>query len=173
MPESCSSTSTLVDALTTERDELKGKLTEAEANAAQLQEKVASVDALTAERDELTKKLETAEREGVILNHLRTENKDLMAQLEEAKKAQQAASKEVTSLRAQVDTLIAQLNNNGIPTRTKSGGRKPIKDPKRREEMVIVRDPRDRLGAIHIVRRRNLNSSTTRSSSQSEGSADA
>ncbi|EMT67096.1 hypothetical protein FOC4_g10003642 [Fusarium odoratissimum] len=96
-----------------------------------------------------------------------------MKQLDEAKKAQKAANAEVNSLKTQVAALVAQINNGGM-TRSKSGGgRKPIKDPKRAQELVIVRDPRNGSGLSHIVRRRNLNSSATRSSSQSDGSADA
>ncbi|SPJ74119.1 uncharacterized protein FTOL_03849 [Fusarium torulosum] len=163
-----------VDTITAERDDLKGKLSAAEQKAAKLKEKVANVNALTKERDELNKKLESAEREAVILNQLRKENNKLMKQLEEAKKAQKAANAEVISLQTQVAALVAQING-GSMTRTKSGGggRKPIKDPKRREELVIVRDPRNGSGLSHIVRRRNLNSSATRSSSQSDGSADS
>jgi myosin protein heavy chain len=70
-----------------------------------------------------------------------------MKQLDEAKKAQKAANAEINSLQTQIAALVAQINGGNM-TRTKSGGgtRKPIKDPKRREELVIVRDPRNGSG---------------------------
>ncbi|RFN51730.1 hypothetical protein FIE12Z_3933, partial [Fusarium flagelliforme] len=154
------------DEVTTDRDDLKGKLTAAE-------EQIAT---LIAERDELNKKLETAEREAVILNALRTENNNLMKKLDEAKKAQKQATSKVNSLETQIAALVAQIHSGGgvAAVRSSSKGRKGPKDPKRAQELVIVRDPRDGgKGLSSIVRRKNLNSAAARSSSQSDGSADS
>jgi hypothetical protein len=108
----------------------------------------------------------------VILNALRTENNNLMKKLDDAKKAQKAAASKVNSLETQIAALVNQINNGGGAPRASSKGRKSIKDPKRAQELVIVRDPREK-GLSSIVRRRNLDSAVARSGSRSDGSADS
>ncbi|KAK2731529.1 RNA polymerase rpb1 c-terminal repeat domain-containing protein [Colletotrichum kahawae] len=168
-------------------EELRQNIAELQTRNDQLQEETVKLGSLTAERDELAARVANLEPQREGLNAriaelepeanqapvLRQENLSLTAQLgavnaqlDGLRATYEATVAEVVGLQQQIKSLRGRVASPSGESKKSSSRTKTKDNDKKKEQLVVIRDPNER-GRIQVIRRSDLRA--MRSSSQSEG----
>ncbi|KAK1707041.1 hypothetical protein BDP67DRAFT_582056 [Colletotrichum lupini] len=166
-------------------EELRNRIAELTDRNDQLQSETVKLGSLTAERDDLVTRVARLETEAVMAPALRQENATLTsqlslvnAQLDGMRASYDASVAEVNSLKDQIGQLRGRLSTPSVQSRSResSHARAPStktkkNDDKKKEQLVVVRNPNER-GGIQIIRRCDLRGMKRSSSQHSHSEGD-
>ncbi|KAI8164511.1 hypothetical protein K4K49_010976 [Colletotrichum sp. SAR 10_70] len=159
--------------LTAERDELAARVANLEPLTAERNDLAARVANLEPQRDGLNARIAELEPEANQAPVLRQENLSLTAQLgavnaqlDGLRATYEATVAEVVGLQQQIKSLRGRVSSPSGESKKSSSRTKTKDNDKKKEQLVVIRDPNER-GRIQVIRRSDLRA--MRSSSQSEG----
>ncbi|KAH9238127.1 hypothetical protein K456DRAFT_1414389 [Colletotrichum gloeosporioides 23] len=159
--------------LTAERDELAARVANLEPLTAERNDLAARVANLEPQRDGLNARIAELEPEANQAPVLRQENLSLTAQLgavnaqlDGLRATYEATVAEVVGLQQQIKSLRGRVASPSGESKKSSSRTKTKDNDKKKEQLVVIRDPNER-GRIQVIRRSDLRA--MRSSSQSEG----
>ncbi|KAK1532116.1 uncharacterized protein CCOS01_04099 [Colletotrichum costaricense] len=166
-------------------EELRNRIAELTDRNDQLQSETVKLGSLTAERDDLVTRVARLETEAVMAPALRQENATLTSQLslvntqlDGMRASYDASVAEVNSLKDQIGQLRGRLSTPSVQSRSResSHARAPStktkkNDDKKKEQLVVVRNPNER-GGIQIIRRCDLRGMKRSSSQHSHSEGD-